>query len=799
MPRLTIDQRTIVVPEGTKVITAAEHLGIMIPRFCYHPALGAVGACRVCAVKFVEGPVKGIQMSCMIDVQDGMVVSTDDPEAMDFRRQVIEWLMISHPHDCPVCDEGGHCLLQDMTVAGGHGRRRFPGPKRTHVDQYLGPLVQHEMNRCIQCYRCSRFYQEYTGYRDLGVMSIASRVYFGRYQEGILESPFTGNLADICPTGVFTDKPSRYTGRRWDYERTPGICISCSLGCHTVVDVRYRRVVRQEAGYSEAINGHFICDRGRHGYVYADSEERPRSARVDRTPEAVESALQSVRERLGDQVRRHGAGCVAMWGSLRASLETMAAMLRLTREHHWAAPIFFDDASQAAAVRQAAARGSRPLIDVEAADFILLVGADPLNEAPMLALAIRQAVRKGAVAVCLDPRPVTLPCAFEHHPIACADIEAIVAELARSGEDGPPLQDGTLASEVMRRLQAARRPMIVYSTEWLSAMSIGRMGPIRESLAQAGTAAGLFPVLPGANAVAAAVLGDGGPQADDLLVRIESGEVSALLLVENDPFQHYPNRGRLQAALQRLELLVVMDYLPSPAVDSAHVFLPAATIYESGGIYVNQGGCAQQAEPAHRGGLPIAQTSAGDHPPRRFDLGVPGSEPKPSRHLLGALLPDGSERIDRERLLNWLSLQHPFFHPFGEQAHVPADGLALGTAADIAVEDRSAPTGSPGGQFELLCAPVLFGGEALADHSPQLRELEQQPVLAVSTSDAHRLGISDGDSVAIDTGQGTIRIAVTVRDGIAPGTLIIPRHRKVMWQQVQHRRQFLGAAAIRKV
>ena len=172
MPRLIIDNQEIEVPEGTKVIDAAEQLGIMIPRFCYHSALGAVGACRLCAVKFVDGPVQGIEMSCMTEAQDEMVVSTDHPEATAFRRFIIECLMMNHPHDCPVCDEGGHCLLQDETVSGGHDIRRYKGKKRTFRDQYLGPLVQHEMNRCIHCYLCVRFYQEFAGYRDLAAFQI---------------------------------------------------------------------------------------------------------------------------------------------------------------------------------------------------------------------------------------------------------------------------------------------------------------------------------------------------------------------------------------------------------------------------------------------------------------------------------------------------------------------------------------------------------------------------------------------------------------------------------------------------
>jgi len=143
MPRLMIDEQVIEVPSGTRVIDAAEMLGIMIPRFCYHEALGSVGACRMCAVKFVDGPVKGIQMSCMVDAQDGMVVSTTDEEAVAFRKFIIECLMLNHPHDCPVCDEGGQCLLQDETVSGGHGIRKYLGKKRTYRDQYLGPFIAH--------------------------------------------------------------------------------------------------------------------------------------------------------------------------------------------------------------------------------------------------------------------------------------------------------------------------------------------------------------------------------------------------------------------------------------------------------------------------------------------------------------------------------------------------------------------------------------------------------------------------------------------------------------------------------
>jgi len=437
MPRLIIDQREIAVAPGTTVIEAAARLGIVIPRFCYHPALGPVGACRVCAVKFLEGPVKGVEMSCMVDAKDGMVVSTTDPEAVEFRRYVIEWLMLNHPHDCPVCDEGGECLLQDETISGGHGLRRYLGKKRTYRDQYLGHFVQHEMNRCIHCWRCRRFYQEFAGYRDLGAMQIAHRTYFGRQRDGALESPFAGNLVDICPTGVYTDKPSRFQGRRWDFERAPSLCLHCSLGCNTVGSARYREMLRVEARFSEAVNGYFICDRGRYGFAYANHPERPRRARVQGRKVPWEKGLKEAAARLAAVVEKHGPGAVACLGSARSSLETQAQLQRFCRLLGWPEPAYFADPDAARRVKRAVARLDADLAvslrDLESADFMAVVGADPVNEAPMLALALRQAQRRGATVAVLDPRPVILPLDFVHLPLAPAQLDLALAVLVKGG------------------------------------------------------------------------------------------------------------------------------------------------------------------------------------------------------------------------------------------------------------------------------------------------------------------------------------------------------------------------------
>src|SRR5690348_8178078 len=188
-------------------------LHLDLPYFCWHPALGSVGACRQCAVKVFanENDTRGrLVMACMTPIAKGMRVSIVDADARKFRAGVIEGLMENHPHDCPVCDEGGECHLQDMTVMTGHDYRSYRFPKRTFRNQYLGPFLNHEMNRCIQCYRCVRFYREYAGGKDFNVFGIRNLAYFGRYEDGVLESEFAGNLDEVCPTGVFTDATHKH-------------------------------------------------------------------------------------------------------------------------------------------------------------------------------------------------------------------------------------------------------------------------------------------------------------------------------------------------------------------------------------------------------------------------------------------------------------------------------------------------------------------------------------------------------------------------------------------------------------
>jgi NADH-quinone oxidoreductase subunit G len=834
MPKLIIDNREIEVPVGTKVIDAAEQLGIMIPRFCYHHALGSVGACRVCAVKFVEGPFKGVQMSCMIDAKDGMVVSTTDEEAADFRKHIIEWLMLHHPHDCPVCDEGGHCLLQDMTVSGGHGIRRYLGEKRTYHDQYLGPLVQHEMNRCIHCYRCSRFYQEFTGYRDLGVLQIGNRTYFGRFREGTLESPFTGNLSDICPTGVYTDKPSRFIGRRWDYERSPSLCINCSLGCHTIASARYREVVRQEARYSEAVNGYFICDRGRFGFYYASDEKRPRQARVAGEAVPYSEAIRTVRKKLEQISKSSGPEAVACVGSGRSTLETQAMLKRFCQIKGWKSPAYFTDHSLAQKVKTASSRLESGLAvslrELEEADFILVVGADPINEAPMLALEMRQAQRAGGNIAVIDPRPISLPFDFRHLPAKLAHVNLCFSLLIRAAVDleaTKELEDSALAfyeaipalesvasplqeqiSKVAQELRESQRPIIVCGTEVVRQTTPAVAADHALLLQATKKQVGLFYLMPTANAFGAALLSDEDGSFAKTLEGIENGTVRGLILAESDPFWYFQDRQRLERALEKLDLLVVLDYVSSRSAQKAHVFLPTSTLYEAGGSFINQEGRFQTALPTYHGGIPLAQISGGNHPPRVYSGEIPGGEIGAAWQALAEMangVSQAEERIARAELRTWLAEAVTLGADLPPIDELPDDGIRLNPSEEVTRRfsldwlAEMETNDSSDERLELLLVDWTFGTEELSVHSPPLGEVEKDPCLYMHADDAAGLGLTDGDRVSIKLDRGTLEISLCAVENMATGVIVLPRHRLLEWQQIETLPKVVSVKDIEKI
>ena len=402
MANIKIDGQDITANPQDNLLQVCLSHGFDLPYFCWHPALGSVGACRQCAVKQFANPddkTGKIVMACMTPATDATRISISDPEAKAFRASVIEWMMTNHPHDCPVCEEGGECHLQDMTVMTGHAYRRYRYTKRTHRNQYLGPFIKHEMNRCIACYRCVRFYRDYAGGHDLDVYAAHNDVYFGREADGALESEFSGNLVEVCPTGVFTDKTlSSAYNRKWDMRSLPSVCVHCGVGCNTNVSERAGQVRRILNRFNGAVNGYFLCDRGRFGYGFANASNRPRTAHIRaRGGAATQVTKNEVLDKLGKLLK---TGKIIGIGSPRASLEANFALRTLVGAEAFYSGISAQDAECLATIIDILRVVKTPTLhEVEAADAILVLGEDIANTAPRVALALQQAVRTRSMEI----------------------------------------------------------------------------------------------------------------------------------------------------------------------------------------------------------------------------------------------------------------------------------------------------------------------------------------------------------------------------------------------------------------
>ena len=631
MPTIYVDGKAYEVQEGQNLLQACLSLGFDLPYFCWHPALHSVGACRQCAVKEFRDEKDGrgrLVMACMTPAAHGTRISVDDPEAREFRASVTEWLMTNHPHDCPVCDEGGECHLQDMTVMTGHGYREFRFRKRTHRNQDLGPFINHEMNRCIQCYRCVRFYRDYAGGRDFNVFAAHDHVYFGRHQAGTLESEFSGNLVEICPTGVFTDKTlKRHYTRKWDLQTAPSVCVHCGLGCNTTPGERYGRLRRVRNRYHHEVNGYFLCDRGRYGYEFVNSDLRLRRPLQRRTSTASlevahrAAALAHLESLLG---RPHG---VIGIGSPRASLEANFALRRLVGPARFYLGVSGRDARLLSLVlrilRDGPARAPS-LEEVRQADAVLVLGEDPTNTAPVLALSLRQIRQRQAAETAAGLQiPAWHDAAVREvgqhlaGPIFIASSrDTKLDELAKAGYRGTPdevarlgfavalalgakatpvaavpPETEALAREIASALGNAKRPLIVSGTGSGSEAVLEAAANVAWALAAKGLPAGISLTVPECNSLGLVLMGD--RALDTALEAAAAGSVETVIILENDLYRR-ADAAAVDALLRSARHVVVLDHLRTETVSRAEVVLPAATFAEASGTLISNEGRAQR-------------------------------------------------------------------------------------------------------------------------------------------------------------------------------------------------------------
>ncbi|MGH9616618.1 MAG: NADH-quinone oxidoreductase subunit NuoG [Acidobacteriaceae bacterium] len=625
MSAIYVDGKAYEADPKQNMLHACLSLGFDLPYFCWHAALGSVGACRQCCVKHFKDAqdTRGrLVMACMTPAAPDTRISIYDPEAVAFRAGIIEGMMLNHPHDCPICDEGGECHLQDMTVMTGHDYRRTRFEKRTFRNQYLGPFVYHEMNRCIQCYRCVRFYRNYAGGNDLNSFGITNGVYFGRNEDGVLESEFAGNLVEVCPTGVFTDRTLRrhYT-RKWDLRMAPSICGHCAVGCNVTIGERYgllRRVVNR---FNSEVNGYFLCDRGRYGYEFVNSESRIRSAKLNGesiSSEEAERQLQSLAS---------GGGRPIGIGSPRASLEANFALRRMVGKDRFFAGVADGDwktIRTMAEILQTGPARSPSLHDIEMSDAVLVLGEDVTNSAPRMALSLRQSIRQQPFEIAQklhipfwmddairevtqdrkSPLFIAAPGATRLDDVAARTYRAAPDDLARlgfavaheidpkaPGVSGLPEEVQELARVIAAALKNAQRPVIVSGASCRSISVIESAANIVKSLCDSGHPAGLALIPPECNSFGLALLEP--RPLSEIFAMARGGEDTALIILENDLYCRLPAK-LVDDLLESAAPVVVLDHLANETTAQASLLLPASTFAESDGTLVSNEGRAQR-------------------------------------------------------------------------------------------------------------------------------------------------------------------------------------------------------------
>ncbi|RFD21320.1 NADH-quinone oxidoreductase subunit NuoG [Komagataeibacter melaceti] len=628
MTSIRIDGRDCPTRPGLNLLQACLEAGADLPYFCWHPELGSVGACRQCAIRQFSGPddtTGRIVMACMTPASDGAIVSIADEEARAFRADVIEWMMVNHPHDCPVCEEGGECHLQDMTVMTGHNIRRYRFTKRTHRNQNLGPFVKHEMNRCIACYRCVRFYRDYAGGDDLAAFASHDNVYFGRAADGTLQNAFSGNLVEICPTGVFTDKPSSsvYT-RKWDMRGAPSVCVHCAVGCNTIVNAREETLRRVLNRYNADVNRYVLCDRGRFGHGFVNATTRIRTAMRAIAGQYVPVPVADALARFADMAVE---GPVVGIASPRAALETCFGLHTLVGPQHFCTGLTQHEqaCAELAHTLLRGHPGPVPTVhDMESADAALVLGEDVCTTAPRLGLALRQSVRQASFHAAdaakvprwmdaavrtlgsecptglyvLTPAPTDLDdVAARPHRGAPDDIARLGFAIAHLIDPSAPAvaalgdEDTRLAEHIAATLMAAQKPVIVSGMQYGAPALMHAAASIAAALARRGQVAGLSLVMPECNSMGLAMLG--GLPLEAVLERARNGDIATLIIVENDLTRHL-SAAMVAELVACVPNIVVVDHTLTPLCQHAELVLPAAAFSECSGTLVSHEGRAQR-------------------------------------------------------------------------------------------------------------------------------------------------------------------------------------------------------------
>jgi len=608
MVELTVDGNKVEVPEGSMVMHAAHKLGLYVPHFCYHKKLSIAANCRMCLVEVEKAP-KALP-ACATPATNGMVVHTCSEKAVAAQKSVMEFLLINHPLDCPICDQGGECQLQDLAVGYGASSSRYQEEKRVVFRKDIGPLVAaEEMTRCIHCTRCVRFGQEIAGVMELGMVNRGEHSEITSFVGRTVESELSGNMIDLCPVGALTSKPFRYQARTWELARRRSVSPHDSLGANLIVQVKGARVLRVVPFENEALNECWLSDRDRFSYEGLNSDDRLdapmiRGADGQWREASWQDALQAVAQGLSRVRDSFGAGQIGALAAEYGTLEEYALLGRLVRalgSENVDFRLRQTDPAFDSALAGVPWLGM-PVAELDTLDRVLVVGSFLRKDHPLMAQRLRQAAKRGTQILLVDTAaddplmPVTarMTVAPSELPRALAEVAAALAQ-ARSRDavaEFAQAQPGENAKLIAASLASGSKVAVLLGNQAVAAPQASTVAANARAVADLADGRLGF-LTAGGNTVggylAGAVPGQGGKTAAAML----ADPLKAYIVLHAEPLLDADDGPRAVQALRDAQFAVALTSYRSAAADWAHVMLPVAPFTETSGTFVNAQGLPQ--------------------------------------------------------------------------------------------------------------------------------------------------------------------------------------------------------------
>ena len=775
---VTINGAQVQAHPGEMLIAAADRAGVHIPRFCYHERMSSVGMCRMCLVDVDTGRGSMLQPSCMVPVSDGMIVDTESENTRRAQEGVLELLLVNHPLDCPVCDKGGECPLQDQTMAYGPGESRFVEEKRHYEKPIpISDLVDLDRERCILCDRCTRFADEIAGDPLIQFTERGNTTQVLTFPDEPFTSYFSGNTVQICPVGALTAAPYRFKARPWDLEQVESTCTTCSLGCRVAVESSRNELVRYLGVDVESVNHGWLCDKGRFNYEAVNSDDRlvtPLVRDAENSHQLLGTNWGSALALAAEAIRQAGPEGIGIIGGSRLTNEDAYVWAKLARSVIGTDNL---DAQLGDGLPAEAVLGLPPATIADAcnSDTVLIIGPDLKEELAILHLRLHVAANKGQTRVIEIGPTVTGAETYAQRSIRCLPGETAKTLLALLESDDPlasQLLEGSVVTVLGRaslaesatpalEVAAVIRDRLPHAT-FLPALPRGN---VRGAL-DMGLAPGVLPGRTSLDRPTESLLDQwqtlpdkAGLDTTGMLQAAASGQLDTLILLGADPLRDFPDRNLAAEAFQRVKTIIAIDNFITDSVAQADIVMPSTAYGEQDGTTTNiEGRISRLSQKITSPGSTRDDWMIASELAWRLggDLGV-GSREEIWREI--EQVAPSHQGITIERIC-------------GPEAH---EGIVVKeTSIEPTLVEPKEPPVVDGYGLRLVSGRKLWDAGTNTSHSASLNHLAEEAILKVHPSDLQRLGVLSGATVRVISTRATETVTAVADDQILRGTAVLP-------------------------